>query len=79
MLVAGAVELSAEGRPRRIRLAPIADFSAATLEPFVAGLAAPGTHIVTDGWSGHGGLPAHHHDARLSAKWGPLLSLVCPR
>ena len=54
-----------EGRPRRIRLAPIADFSAATLEPFVAGVAAPGAHIVTDGWSGHAGLPAHRHDARV--------------
>ena len=65
MLVAGAVELSPEGQPRRIRLAPIADFSAATLEPFVAGVAAPGAHIVTDGWSGHAGLPAHRHDARV--------------
>lgn len=65
MLVAGAVDLSPEGQPRRIRLAPIADFSAATLEPFVAGVAAPGAHIVTDGWSGHAGLPAHRHDARV--------------
>lgn len=65
MLVAGAVELSPEGQPRRLRLAPIADFSAATLEPFVAGVAAPGAHIVTDGWSGYAGLPAHRHDARV--------------
>lgn len=33
MLLAGAVELSPEGMPRRIRLAPIADFSAASLMP----------------------------------------------
>ena len=65
MLVAGAVELSPEGQPRRIRLAPITDFSAAALKPFVAGGAAPGAHVVTDGWSGHAGLPAHRHDARV--------------
>ncbi|TVQ58196.1 MAG: hypothetical protein EA355_02560 [Rhodobacteraceae bacterium] len=41
--VAGAVALSPDGKPRRIRLAPIADFSAATLKPLVAVTAAPGT------------------------------------
>ncbi len=65
MFVAGAVELSPDGKPRRIRLAPIADFSAATLTPFVAGVAAPGARVVTDGWSGYAGLPDHVHDARV--------------
>lgn len=68
MFVAGAVELSPEGKPRRIRLAPIADFSAATLKPFVAATAAPGARIVTDGWSGYVGLPDHAHDPKVIGK-----------
>src|SRR5262249_45971971 len=35
LLVVGAVELSAEGHPRRIRLEPLKDFSAASLGGFV--------------------------------------------
>ena len=65
MLVAGAVELSPDGQPRRIRLAPIADFSAATLRPFVAAVAAPGARVVTDGWSGYAGLADHAHDPKV--------------
>lgn len=65
MFVAGAVELSPEGQPRRIRLAPIADFSAATLTPFVAAVAAPGTTVITDGWPGYARLPEHVHDAKV--------------
>ncbi|WP_156917670.1 IS1595 family transposase, partial [Salinarimonas rosea] len=64
MFIAGAVELSPEGHARRIRLAPIPDFSAATLKPFVAAVAEPGARVVTDGWSGYIGLPDHVHDAR---------------
>ena len=41
MRIAGAVELSPEGEPRRIRLAPIGDFSARSLRAFVAGTSAP--------------------------------------
>ncbi len=41
MRIAGAVELSPEGEPRRIRLAPIGDFSARSLHAFVAGTSAP--------------------------------------
>lgn len=65
MFVAGAVELSPDGQPRRIRLAPIADFSAATLRPFVAAVAAPGARVVTDGWSGYAGLADYAHDRKV--------------
>lgn len=65
MRVAGAVELSPEGRPRRIRLAPIQDFSAASLRPFVARVAAPGAVVITDGWSGYLGLPDHAHTPKV--------------
>lgn len=68
MFVAGAVELSPEGQPRRIRLASIADFSAATLKPFVAAVAAPGARVVTDGWSSYAGLPDHVHEPKVVGK-----------
>jgi hypothetical protein len=62
------VDLSPDGQPRRIRLAPIADFSAATLKPFVAATAAPGARVVTDGWSGYAGSPDHAHDPKVVGK-----------
>ena len=68
MLVAGAVELSSEGEPRRIRMAPIKDFSAASLHPFVAKVAAPGARVITDGWSGYIGLPDHDHEPKVVGK-----------
>jgi hypothetical protein len=68
VFVAGAVELSPKGDPRRIRLAPIADFSAATLRPFVVTTAAPGARVVTDGWSGYAGLSDHTHDPKVVGK-----------
>lgn len=76
MAVAGAVELSPDGRPRRIRLAPIADFSAASLHAFVGRVAAPGATIVTDGWSGYAGLPEHAHAPRVI---GPMAAHVVLR
>ncbi len=58
-----------EGKPRRIRLAPIADFSGATLKPFVVAVAAAGARVVTsDGWSGSNGLPDHVHEPKVVGK-----------
>lgn len=65
MLLAGAVELSPEGRPRRIRLAPIADVSAASLRPFVGAVAAFGATVITEGWSGYLNLPDHAHAPKV--------------
>ena len=65
MRIAGAVELSPEGEPRRIRLAPIGDFSARSLHAFVAGTSAPGARVITDGWSGYCGLPDHDHQPKV--------------
>ena len=59
------VELSPEGEPRRIRLAPIGDFSARSLRAFVAGTSAPGARVITDGWSGYCGLPDHDHQPKV--------------
>jgi predicted RNA-binding Zn-ribbon protein involved in translation (DUF1610 family) len=68
MLIASAVELSPEEEPRRIRLAPLEDFSAASLKAFIAGVAAPGARVITDGWSGYAGLSGHVHDPKLVGK-----------
>jgi predicted RNA-binding Zn-ribbon protein involved in translation (DUF1610 family) len=65
VFVAGAVDLSPDGRLRRIRLALIEDFSATTLKPFAAAVAAPGARVVTDGWSAYAGLPDHVHEAKV--------------
>jgi transposase-like protein len=65
MLLAGAVERSPEGHPRRIRLAPIADFSAASLRPFVEAVAAPRATVNTDGWSGYSGLEVREHTRKV--------------
>ncbi len=50
---------------RRIRLAPIADFSAATLRPFVEAVAAPSATVIADGWSGDSGLEGREHTRKV--------------
>ncbi len=55
--VAGAVELSEDGSPRRIRLETVGDYGAEALHGFIAGAVEPGAWTVTDGWSGYTGLP----------------------
>ena len=65
MRIAGAVELSPEGEPCRIRLAPIGDFSARRLRAFVAGTPAPGARVMAEGWRGYCGLPDHDRQPRV--------------
>src|SRR4051794_20504399 len=64
LLIAGAVEIVGEG-PGRVRLAVIADYSAATLGAFVAGNVAAGSTVVSDGWSGYATLTDVKHDPRI--------------
>jgi ISXO2-like transposase domain len=40
----------------RCRLRPLADASAASLQPFVTDLVEPGAKVITDGWQGYSGL-----------------------
>lgn len=61
MLVAGAVEVVSNA-PRRVRLAAIKDFSAASLHAFVKANAAPGTTARTDGWPVYEGALGVAHD-----------------
>jgi transposase-like protein len=75
--VAGAVE-SGRGRARgrrlgRLRLAVVPDASAESLEGFLGRNVARPATVVTDGWSGYGGLGAKgyaHEPLNLSATWG---------
>ena len=72
MLVAGAVEI--EGRaPGRIRLAAIADCSAATLHAFIRADIATGATVKTDGWSGYPGAPDVTHAPHLV---GPMAAHI---
>lgn len=63
-------------RAGRIRLRPVPDASAESLEPAVIDAIEPGTVIHTDGWSGYSGLKARgygHDIVRLSASIGEEL------
>ncbi len=51
-----AVEISEPKGIGRCRMAVLADASAATLGPFVAGNVEPGSRVITDGWVGYNGL-----------------------
>jgi hypothetical protein len=64
MLIAGAVEV-VDNTPGRVRLAAIADFSAASLHTFVSANVAPGTTARTDGWPGYEGAPGVAHDPHV--------------
>ena len=64
LLVAGAVEIVGKG-PGRVRLTVIGDYSAATLDAFVAGNVAAGSTVVSDGWSGYATLTDVKHDPRV--------------
>ena len=64
LLVAGAVEIVGKG-PGRVRLVVIADYSAVTLNAFVAGNVASGSTVVSDGWSGYATLTDVKHDPKV--------------
>ena len=65
ILMAGAVELSEGGQPRRIRLETIKDYGSGALRGFIAGAVTPDAWVVTDGWSGYAGLPDNPREERV--------------
>src|SRR6266511_2790947 len=72
MLIAGAVEVH-DGGPGRVRLAPIADFSAASLHAFIKSIVDAGATAKTDGWSSYTGAPGVTHDPHVV---GPMAAHV---
>ena len=65
ILLAGAVELSENKEPRRIRLNEINDYSGGSLRGFIADVVEPGALVITDGWSGYHTLPGNPHETRV--------------
>jgi hypothetical protein len=61
LLVVGAVECKDGGRPGRIRLSVIPDFSARTLKGFVADATCGGSTILTDAFSSYQGMAERTH------------------
>ncbi len=64
MPVIGAVEIIGDG-PGRLRLAPIADYSAESIRAFVAANIACGATLKTDGWAAYPGTPEVNHDPHV--------------
>jgi Zn ribbon nucleic-acid-binding protein len=64
----GAIELSPEGLPRRIRLAPLADFSAISIGAFVAGAVEAGATVLSDGFSAYKSLKGYNHLPKVVGK-----------
>ena len=61
LLVVGAVECKDGGRPGRIRLSVIPDFSAKTLKGFVASATSDGSTVLTDAFSSYQGMAGRTH------------------
>jgi predicted RNA-binding Zn-ribbon protein involved in translation (DUF1610 family) len=64
MPVIAAVEIVGDG-PGRVRLAPIADYSAESIRGFAATNVAAGAKLKTDGWAGYPGTPGVDHDPHV--------------
>ena len=64
MLVIGAVEIAGNG-PGRIRLAPIADFSAESIHAFINANLASGVTAKTDGWAAYARAPEVTHEPHV--------------
>jgi len=64
----GAIELSPDGHPRRIRLAPLTDFTAPSIGGFVADAITPGTTILSDGFSSYRSLKGYNHKPKVVGK-----------
>jgi len=66
--IIGAIELSPDGLPRRIRLAPLEDFSAVSIGAFVASAVEPGATILSDGFSAYRSLKGYNHHPKVVGK-----------
>ncbi len=78
-----AVEVHSEGGLGRCRIAPLVDATANSLRAFIEENVAPGSVIVTDGWSGYRGISQHgylheRHNQRASRARGEDPSSLLP-
>jgi transposase-like protein/predicted RNA-binding Zn-ribbon protein involved in translation (DUF1610 family) len=64
MAVIAAVEIVGDG-PGRVRLATLADYSANSIDAFVAANVAAGTTLKTDGWAAYPGTGEVNHDRHV--------------
>ena len=74
MPMVAALEIVGNG-PGRLRLAPIVDYSAASLGAFVGANVASGATLRTDGWAAYPGTPNIDHDPRVVGKMAAHLVL----
>lgn len=65
LLVIGAVELSEEGQPRRIRLEPLKDFTGASVAGFVERVVMPGATVISDGLASYRGIKDRRHRPKV--------------
>jgi transposase-like protein len=65
MLIAGAVECLPNGRPGRIRLEVIQDYSAKTLQDFVRRNTTAGSTALTDGFSSYRNMEGRTHQRKV--------------
>jgi len=68
LLVIGAIELSEDGHPRRIRLEPLADFTTASITGFVERVVERGATVISDGLASYRSLKEHNHHAKVVGK-----------
>ena len=64
MLIAGAIDVN-DGKPGRLRLAALDDYTAASLHAFIKQAIAPGSTAKTDGLSSYAGLAEVGHDPHV--------------
>jgi Zn ribbon nucleic-acid-binding protein len=64
----GAIELSPDGHPRRIRLAPLQNFSASNIGAFVSAAVTPGATVLSDGFSAYKSLKGYNHQPKVVGK-----------
>ena len=65
LLIIGAVELSEEGHPRRLRLEPIPNKEGETVRGFVGRVVARDSVVITDGLPGYRQLDRHDHRPKV--------------
>ena len=79
MLIVGAIEVN-DGKPGRLRLAALDDYTGASLRAFIKQAIAPGSTAKTDGLSSYAGLAEVGHDPHVvGAMAAHIIIINCSR